>query len=308
MFSGNPNRKWIKLMDGFVDSKQARKDQKTVDWYTARLRHWLDFASAHRIRPERVEVEHLDRFAGHLKKSGFAYSTRQGTLTALKAFFKFLRRKRVIKVNPFDEFVPLPVEREVTEPIPLDTAYRMIRAAEAAGTPYGVRDAAIMRLLLTTGARREEVAGLELGEVDLDHGQALLSGKFDHRRRLPLRPTTISAIRLWLDYRPPTTATALFVSLHPSRAGIYQTLRPSAVNELLNRWRDAAGLPRISVSSHKWRHRFASEMKRAGDPFSLQLLLGHADISTTQRYVHSSPEELRELVLRFGPDPGGPAE
>lgn len=293
---------WNELVAEFVAGKEARRDEQTTDWYRARLRHWVEFAQERELTPAAVRSTHLDAFFGLLKRARYAYNTRMGTLTALKAFFKWLAKRKLIKQNPFTEFEPLTKERSEMQPIPLPFAYRMIHEAETDGSPYGIRDAAIMRLLLTTGIRREEVVRLRLDQVYLDLGQALLRGKFDHQRRAPLKSTTATALRRWLAARPPTRSEVVFVSLHPDRQGVYQAMRPDAINDVLVKWRDRAGLPKVSCSPHKWRHRFATEMKRAGDPFSLQQLLGHQDIASTRIYAHTSPEELLDLVERFGPD------
>ncbi len=294
--------KWERLAGEFVNAKQARLERETVEWYQTRLAIFVEHIAARQKKPKRVTVDDLNVFFGHLKTQNYKYNTRKGFQIVTKSFFKWLRKRRVIKHNPFDEFEPLPRERDVIEPLPLEWVYRMIRAAEADPSPYGIRDAAIMRLLLTTGARREEVVWLPLAELRLDEQQVFFTGKFGHRRMVPLKSTTSTAVRRWLGCRPATTSSYVFVSLHPNKKGLYTDLRPDALNDVVIKWRDEAGLPKVSVSPHKWRHRFASEMKKARDPFALQMLLGHADISTTQRYAHSSPEELVALLVKYGPD------
>lgn len=296
-------KKWNTLTQNFISSKRARLDKKTIDWYSAKLKTWGAFASKRGRKPKQITVADLDQFFGELKAANLKYNTRKGQLVATKAFFKWLRKHRHIKQNPFDEFEPLPKERDsIVEPIPLSYAYRMIRAAESDVSPYGPRDAAIMRMLLTTGARREEVSALQMSQINLDTGTVIFDGKYGHRRVVPLRATLVSALERWLTRRPFTESSAVFVSLHPNKKQMYAGLRPDAINDILIKWRDAAGLPAVSVSPHKWRHRFASALKKAGDPFSMQMLLGHSDISTTQRYVHASPEELAAIIFRFGPD------
>ena len=79
-------------------------------------------------------------------------------------------------------------------------------------------------------------------------------------------------------------------------------MSPGSVNYLLDKWRNRAGLTAVSVSPHKWRHRFATEMAKSKGPFRLQLLMGHEDIETTNGYVESQPDILRELVMRYAPD------
>jgi site-specific recombinase XerD len=294
---------WESLVTEFVVMKEARRDRQTTAWYRARLGHFVTFAVGRKLKPKQVRTADLDAFVGEMKTAGYAYRTRKGTLTALKTFFKWLRRQRAMKRDPFAEFEPLAKERDVTQPIPLSHAYRMIKAAEADGGLAGLRDAAIMRLLLTTGARRVEIVRLTLDEVNLDAGQIKLLGKYNHRRWGYLKPTTQTALRRWLAVRPKTETPALFVSLRPHGQGPYETLKPNALNDLLVAWRDRAKVPAtVSVSPHKWRHRFATEMSLARDPFALKDLLGHSELSTTDGYVHSHPDTLRDLVLRYAPD------
>lgn len=290
------------LVKTFLTSKQARKDQKTVDWYRARLAHWQKFARRRKLIPEDVVTADLDKFFGKMKTDGFKFSTRRGTLVALSAFFKWLVKHKYIKQNPFAEFEPLEKERDVTSPIALNTAQRMIKAAEQDNAPYGCRDAAIMRLLLTTGARREEIAGLKLENLNLDNSSLTLCGKYNNRRPAFLIPNTLAALRMWLDIRPVTPDQAVFVTLHPDKIGMYHQMQPKAINELLSKWRNRAGLPPVSVSPHKWRHRFATELALGRDPFHLQMLMGHEDITTTSIYVDRQPDVLRNLVLQYAPD------
>lgn len=296
--------KWKKLTHGFIQSKAARRQPETVEWYEDRLNHWLAFVGERKLKPKKVTVIHLDGFFAQMKAAGYKYNTRQGTATALGAFFRWLHKFGHIKRNPFDDFEPLDKERDVKEPIPLSFAQAMIRSAEAHNSIYGIRDAAIMRLLLTTGARREEVVVLPLADLDMTGSQVILTGKFNHRRQGYLKASARTALEYWLEYRPRTLDKAVFVSLHPSRKGIYHQMEPEAINDLLIKWRDIAGLPQVSVSSHKWRRRFATDVARAKNPFGLQYLLGHTDLSITSGYVFNSSIELRELVERFAPDTG----
>lgn len=294
--------KWSQLCRDFIQSKRARRKLKTVEWYEDRLNHWLAFVGEEEVKPRKVTVVHLDTFFAQMRAAGYKYNTRQGTAKALGSFFRWLHRFKHIKRNPFDDFEPLDKQRDVLEPIPTSFAYGMIKAAEGHSSIYGIRDAAIMRLMLTTGARREEVVVLPLVDVDLIHSQIILTGKFGHRRQAYLKPTTLTAIRRWLEYRPKTPDVAVFISLHPSKKGIYCQLEPEAVNDLLIKWRDKAGLPRVSVSSHKWRRRFATELARAKNPFGLSALMGHVDLTVTSSYVFNSSDELRELVMGYAPD------
>lgn len=293
---------WNRLVEEFLESKAARRDDKTVDWYRARLAHLLRFVAERDLNPRQVTAAELDLFLGRLKRQKLAASTRKGTLIGVSAFFTFLRDRRYIKSNPFDGFEPVARERTVVEPLDLSTAYRMIHAAEMDRSPYGVRDAAMMRLLLSTGARREELTTLRLDCLFLEANQLIIRGKFDHERLAFLLPATRLALERWLAARPACEALTVFVTLHPDPSGIHHEMRPDAINDLLVKWRTRAGLPKRSVSPHHWRHLFATELGRSKNPFALQVLLGHADISTTSGYVHANPATLADLVQRYAPD------
>ncbi len=295
--------KWNKHIDAFILTLAARRDKKTVQWYAARLKHWLEFTEKQPIKVKKVTASYLDKYFGHLARRGLAYSTRQGNLTALKCFFKYLHQRKKLSHDPFVDFEPLAKERIEPAIISLTHAYQMIRAAEAAESTYGIRDAAIMRLLLSTGARREEVVRLKLAWVDLGSGILKLKGKYKHERSAFLISSTRLALERWYHIRPDGPAT-VFTALHPSRPMFWRGLQPTAINDLLVRWAGRAAVPDYAaINPHAWRHRFATEMANSGDPFRLQYLMGHADISTTNQYIHKNPELLRNMVIRFAPEP-----
>lgn len=297
---------WHDLIQQFADHQGGDWDEKTLNWYLARLKVFVTFSEAHDVTPANLTAADLNRFNGYMKRQELKYSTRTGTLTALKALLRWLYRHKHLAFNPFDDpDYKLPrKERQVREAVSLSHAQRMIREAEKDKSLIGIRDAAIMRLLLTTGLRREEVTDLRWNSIDLDTGELKIIGKFDHQRPAYLRITTLNAVKRWLAVRPVTKDPALFISLQANKSAgkIYGQLRPSALNEVLAKWRDRAGLPGVSVSPHKWRRRFATEMAKGKNPFGLQFLMGHSDIATTNGYVINEPTTLRQLLDEFGPD------
>jgi site-specific recombinase XerC len=292
---------WTQLVHEFFEHQGGDWADKTAQWYAARLKVFIAFAESSGLAAGQLTAADLNRFNGYLRRAGLAFGTRQGTRTALKAFVRW-RCRRFRLANPFDDpdYKRPRKERRVREMISLNHAQRMIRAAEKSNSLMGQRDAAIMRLLLTAGLRREEIIRLELGYLDLDSRELKVVGKFGHQRLVSLRVTTPTALKRWLAKRPETEGKSLFVTLYGRNP--YRRLWPNAINDLLIRWRDAAGLPKISVSPHKWRRRFATELAKGQNPFALQLLLGHSDITTTNDYVISQPDTLRDLIDQYGPD------
>ncbi|MCB0156140.1 MAG: tyrosine-type recombinase/integrase, partial [Anaerolineae bacterium] len=156
-------------------------------------------------------------------------------------------------------------------------------------------------VLATTGMRREEIVKLRFDQIDLECKTIRIRGKGEHERPAFIRDDALVALEDWLEVRPETEATTVFVGMKASKKGTHHPLRPDAVNDLLIKWRDVATLPNISVSPHKWRHTFATYAAKAGNPFALQILMGHTDMKTTRIYVHPDGDELRRVALDFVP-------
>lgn len=295
---------WTELVEDFV-LDQPDWSPRTRAWYRTRLRHFTGFLAGRRVsHPAQIEVRHINRHLADLRNQNLSWSTRNGAYTAISAWFTWLRRMRLVQQNPFkqddaDTGLRRPRKtRQVIQDIPLLYVRKMIRAAEADPTLYGLRDVAIMRLLITTGMRREELTTLQLHQLNMERDELLIIGKGGHQRFGFLRPETKAALQRWLSARPRVFSQALFISLQPNKNGLYRQLRPDAINDIIIKWRDRAGLPRVSLSPHKWRHTFATQLAKSGDLFTLQHLMGHSDIQTTRRYVHTSKLDMRLLIIK----------
>lgn len=295
-----------KLIQQFLDDNPDWVDV-TCDWYRRRLIDFAEFLRAKRKIDDLAAVQPADinAYLGRLRRQKLAYSTRYGSYTIIQAWFRWLRRRRHIPANPFtDPDCGLKRPRKVrrrTRPVTIDHMRQMIQAARLCESDIACRDRTMMLLLATTGMRREELVTITLLDVDFEAETIYLTGKAEHQRKVKLVPLAARALKKWLAIRPDTQAPPIFISMHASKKGLHHALRPDAVNDRLIYWRDQAGLPRISVSPHKWRHAFASYIAKSGNIFALQELLGHTDISTTQLYVFTPDEELRDLVDRYGP-------
>jgi len=298
---------WTGYIQQFLDD-QSDWTTITCNWYRRRLTDFTNFLHSERRidDPAAVEPWDINAYLGRLRRQGLAYTTRNGAYTIIQAFFRWLRRRRKITADPFadpDSGIKRPRKiRKRTRPISIDHMRQLITAARCSESDIAYRDTAIMILLATTGMRRQEIVNLSLTDIDFDQALIYLAGKGEHERKVVLVPLAARALRAWLAIRPDTRHPAVFVSLHDSKKGKTHALRPDAINDRLIHWRDVVGLPRVSVSPHKWRHAFASHIARGGNIFALQELLGHTDIATTQIYIHTPDEELRRLVEEFGPE------
>ena len=186
--------------------------------------------------------------------------------------------------------LPLP---EVAQPVPVllseETAQQLIASASK---PW---QKALVILLLSTGIRRTEVVTTTLDDLDLDQRQVLIRGKGGKEPVAPLTEQAVEAIREYLNWRVKTGGRHLFVSTTRGHA-----IQGRIVNRILNRILRRAGLQDQGITPHKLRHTFATHLIRSGaDIRTVQELLGHADIQTNARYLHSDTRTKQTAVGRL---------
>jgi len=214
----------------------------------------------------------------------------------LSSFFGFLQDMGYARNNPVRR-MPLP---KVAQTVPVClTPQQAQRLVEVADRPW---TKALVILLLSTGIRRSEAVGITLDDLDLNNGQLLVRGKGSKERVVPLNEAAIEAIREYLEQRPATSAGHLFVS----REG--ESLASRAVNRILARLIKKAELDGYGITPHKLRHTFATHLIRNGvDVRTVQELLGHSDLETTAKYLHSDTRTKHAAITKIagllGPSP-----
>jgi integrase/recombinase XerC len=216
-------------------------------------------------------------------------------LSAVRSLYRFLMREGVATANPArgvaSPRLPRPLPRALRE----EEAKALVEAPCAPGDPRTLRDRAILELLYASGLRVSELVGLDLGRVDLAEGLVRVLGKGRKERVVPVGRPAREAIARYLEGGRPALAAgrasaagALFLGSRGSR------LTARSVARRLDRWVLAAGLPR-HVHPHVLRHSFATHLLGSGaDLRGIQELLGHASLSTTQRYAHLDWRRLAE--------------
>jgi site-specific recombinase XerD len=197
-------------------------------------------------------------------------------LWALSSFFSFLQDMGYVAGNPAKR-LPLPkLARHVPVTLTEEDAQRLLQAAQR---PW---HQCLVVLLLSTGMRRSEVAQISLEDLDLENRQLLVHGKGAKERVVPLADQAIVAIEEYLPHRRQTESHRLFVSQFG------KPINGRAISRMLQRSLQKAGLAGRGITPHKLRHTFATHLIRSGaDIRTVQELLGHADIGTTARYLHS---------------------
>jgi integrase/recombinase XerD len=224
-------------------------------------------------------------------------------LSAVRGFFKFLGRERAIKDDP-TELVDRPrMRRRLPKVLSPDEVFAMIEAQTAPGDSpasrfKSIRDRAMLMLLYSSGLRVSELVHLRVQDIDRARGVVSPLGKGDKRRLVPIAPPALSALDAYLALRAERVTgrcDVLFVaraSKGMTRQAVWKTVRKVAI---------ACGIPR-AISPHKLRHSFATHLLAGGaDLRSVQAMLGHADITTTEIYTHVAYDHVRAAHAKAHP-------
>lgn len=242
-----------------------------------------------------ASVGTIDDFVGSL--SELAPTTVARKIAAIRGFHRFLVVEGLRADDP-SGLVDAPRRPDaIPKALDVEACIRLVTAPDGP-TPADLRDRAMLEVLYGTGARASEVVGLDLGSVDLEEATAVLTGKGSRQRMVPLGRPAVEAIGNWLPARLELGAkdNAVFLNLRGRR------LTRQTVFEIVKRAAERAGLDPSEVSPHVLRHSAATHMIEAGaDIRSVQELLGHANVNTTQVYTRVTPRHLREIYLEAHP-------
>ena len=283
-------------VDGFLALLAARRSPRTVDAYRRDLAQLAAFLGK---SPAGATVEELERYTAQLRADGLAASTIARRTAAARSFFRHQQLLGARDDNPAAA-VQLPRRtRHLPKTLSPGEAERLIEAA--AGTqPRALRDQALVELLYGAGLRVSEAVGLDKAGVDLDDRLVRVIGKGDKERVIPIGRHAAEALRRYLArgrpyldrrHRPELFLNAKGGAL--TRSGAFLILRKLAAK---------AGLDPGRVHPHLLRHSFATHLLEGGaDLRSVQEMLGHADLSTTELYTHVTDRRRRELYFRAHP-------
>lgn len=244
------------------------------------------------------DVTPLDvrRFLAEQSTKAYAKRTIARRLSCVRSFFRFLCRDGVLKQNPA-AVVPSPrVERRLPTFLDETQILRLLEAPDV-GRWQGARDRAILETLYSTGVRVSELTGLNLEDVEEISGTVIVRGKGKKERLCPIGKTALAAVQRYLARRPARLKVryAMFVSQKGTRLTVRQ------VDRLIQRYAKQAQLP-VVISPHSLRHTFATHLlDRGADLRSVQELLGHQSLSTTQLYTHVTPQRLKKVYDQAHP-------
>ena len=281
---------------------------RTVCAYESDLRQFVTFLEqyferpADQITPREVDHHAIRGFMAELYDRGNSRSSSARRLAAIRSFGRYLRREEQIDQEPGAMVATPKQEQKVPARLEIPEVEALLAGPDVT-TPLGRRDRAILELFYASGLRLSELVGLDLEDVNLSSRLVRVMGKGGKERILPFNRNAAGALRAWLGDRealvgraPVRAADApLFLNYKGGR------LSTRSVDRLVRRYVSATSA-RLGISPHALRHSFATHMlERGADLRAIQELLGHARLSTTQRYTHVSAAQLMSLYKKSHP-------
>jgi len=282
----------------------------TLEAYGRDLRAFALFLAKRGVAPEAAGVADIRAFLGQIAQAGMAPRTAARRLSALRQFYRFLLTEGLRGDDPSAAVDSPRQGRPLPKILSEAEVDALLQAAQAGKGPEALRRAALVELLYASGLRVSELAGLRLAAAQRDQRLLIVRGKGGKERMVPLSPAARAALAAYLEVRGHFLesrgkgAKAVKVSspwLFPSRSAEGHITR-HRIAQLLKELAAEAGIDAAKVSPHVLRHAFASHLLDHGaDLRSLQKMLGHADISTTQIYTHVLGARLKSLVQERHP-------
>jgi integrase/recombinase XerD len=277
-----------------------RMSPNTVSSYARDLGALAAFAEKKGSAVEAVDRRDLEAFARQLMTNGLAPRSVARAIACVRGYYRFLLLEKRVTRDPAEDLRAPRAWPALPKYLDLAQVDRLLAQPDT-GTPRGLRDKALIELLYATGLRVTELLSLKSGDVSLEAGYLTCIGKGDKQRIVPLGTTAADWVRRYLsEGRPALLKTRktpwLFVNAKGgsrlSRVGFWKLLRDYGIQ---------AGLPR-GLSPHVLRHSFATHLlDRGADLRAIQMMLGHADLSTTQIYTHVLEARLRTVYDKFHP-------
>ncbi len=267
----------------------------TIAAYTRDLHQYIAY-----LKNREPTEEIVAGFVSGLRRQGLANATVGRKIASIRGFHRFLAFEGLRDTDPTATLATPKRRDSIPKALTIEETMEMLEAPDLSSRA-GRRDSAILETLYATGCRVTELRGIDLTHVDLDDLSIRVTGKGNRQRIVPIGRPGVDAIRRWLPDRLEIVnrtqrGDPLFVSLRGTR------LSRQAVFDIVKKSASRAGIPVERVSPHVLRHSAATHMVEAGaDLRTVQEILGHATISTTQVYTRVSPSHIMEIYVEAHP-------
>jgi integrase/recombinase XerD len=279
---------------------ERRMAANTIEAYRRDLTKLAAFAAARERQLEALDRSDLEAFVRDVMAGGLSPTSTARLVATVRGFYRFLRTVGDVGQNPADDLHAPRTLSSLPHSLALDDIDALLQAPDVA-TPKGLRDRALIEVLYATGLRVSELVGLRLSDLRTNEGFLKCVGKGSKERIVPMGDTAVEWVQKYIAEARPVllgkkTSPWVFVNarggVRLSRLGFWKILKACGRR---------AGV-RGRLSPHVLRHSFATHLlERGADLRSIQAMLGHADLSTTQIYTHVLEARLRQVYDRFHP-------
>lgn len=273
----------------------------TINNYTKDILEYLKYLEQDNITLTNTGLNLARNYAYTLANKNLKPTSINRKLSSIRNFYRFLITQEVVKSNPFDAIETIKIEKKLPNYLYLDDLETLFNSIDQS-TPLGVRNYCLLELLYGTGIRVSELCNIKLHDIDFYNNNILITGKGNKQRYVPIHESLKEVLITYLNFArnellkdSDEIVDNLFVN---HRGG---PLTSRGVRDILKNLVNESGL-NVKISPHVLRHSFATHMLDYGaDLRSVQKLLGHENLSTTQIYTHVSKEKLKESYLQHHP-------
>ena len=280
---------------------ERRLAANSVESYARDLQMLAQYAAGKGVAVDALARPDLEALVRDLMGEGRSPRSVARAVACFRGFYRFLMVDGRIRVNPADDLRPPRAWKALPRYLSVEDVDRLIAQPDVS-TPRGLRDRALIELLYATGMRVSELVGLRPADVNLEACYLTCTGKGDKQRIVPIGDEAARWVREYLRQARPAllskrVSPRLFVNARGGGVGLTRV----GFWKILKGYARQAGLSR-SLSPHMLRHSFATHLlERGADLRAIQMMLGHADLSTTQIYTHVLEQRMRSIYDRFHP-------
>ena len=290
------------LLDSFLSYLAVEKglSKNTLESYGRDVRKFVLFMQENKISSVHdIKYENILDFLSHFKKQGFSDTTTARNIVSIKQFFKYLQIEKILTEDPTAHLRTPKMKKSIPGVISLEEV-EIILASPNELTLEGIRDSAMLEVLYATGIRVSELIGIKLNEVNFEMGFVIVYGKGSKERIVPMGEKAQEKLKIYmLESRPALLKSRDSKELFVTRRGKGMTRQ--GFWKLIKTYALKAGISK-KISPHTLRHSFATHLlERGADLRTIQIMLGHSDISTTQIYTHVENERLKEIHKKYHP-------
>ena len=269
--------------------------QNTVQAYETDILSFLNWLTkTPNINYLNLKEENINKYIAYLFKSKLKSSSVNRKISSLKSLYLYLIKKNILKNSPISEVITPKKEKYLPSSMSEDEVDRLLKSPDTSNK-IEKRDKAMIEMLYATGMRISELVNLKLTDVDLQRCVAKVFGKGKKERLIPFGEAALEALSDYISDRDKSVSKEIFLSNRGkklSRVAFWQRIKIYLIRENLKN----------SISPHTLRHAFATHLlNRGADLRSVQLLLGHSDLSTTQIYTHIAKQRLSEVLKKHHP-------